>query len=852
MPAATRSALLENLGELVDEASAGHGRVVVVSGEPGIGKTTLARRLAAPRRERLLWGACEPLATTRPLLPLHDWAGDLGGGVAAALAGDDARHDVFTETLAAIATEPTVAVVEDVHWADDATLDLLVFLGRRLAGRAVTLLVTARDEEPSTGPRVAEVLRHLGSLPDSRRVLVPPLTNDEVAALTAGSGLDADRVHAVTGGNAYFVSQLAASPSGALPASVRDTVLARVAQLSDGARAAVETLAVVPDRAELDVVYAAGPVRPGDVEEAERVGLLTSDGRSVRFRHELGREAVETSLPGARRRDRHAAVLTALLATPGAHDAAVAYHADLAGDHHAAVTYGLRAAAAATRQRARQDACVHLSRAVAHVDHLDHAEAVQLLRARAEACTVAGDVPSGLSSSEDAVAHARSLGDADLLAQQLAAHAQMLWRAGRGIDARDAVEAALRTAQAAPDSAGELAALAMASTIHMLSREIDASVTAGRRAIELAQRRGDRRQLARSLHAVGTASWFTRPDEAEALMLRAFDLAESLQDDEHAGLTLVNLGCGAGEVRRYAEGRRWLDRALAYARERDIDIYTGYATAWLSRIAMEEGDFGQAAELATSVTEAPYLVTRIVAHTTLGRVDVRRGVPGRHLDTAWELAEPTGDLQRLWPAAAGLAEAAWAIGAPLPDRVLPVLEQAAELEHGWAVGELGWLLVRGGLLEAGDPRLGAAAPPYAALIDGRWREAAELWDALGCRYDAALARLEVPDPASVRAALATLDELGARSDADRAANRLRTLRVPVPRRPRRTTAANPSGLTNRELEVLALLREGLTNPEIAERMFISTKTAEHHVSAILGKLGVESRTEAARTDVARP
>ncbi|MDH2414858.1 LuxR family transcriptional regulator [Nocardioides sp. CER19] len=851
MPAVTRSALLGQLGMLVDEASTGQGRVVVVSGEPGIGKTTMARALLTGRRERVLWGASEPLATTRALMPLYDWAATLHGEVAAALASDDPRHDVFIETLAEIGVEPTIAVVEDVHWADDATLDLLVFLGRRLAGRPVTLLVTARDDEPSAGPRVADVLRHLASLPGSHRVVVPPLTRGEVAQLTAGTGLDAVRVREVTGGNAFFVTQVVATPDGELPASVRDTVLARVALLSPGARRAVETVAVVPDRAELDVVYAAGPADPSDVEEAERAGLLVSDGRTVSFRHQLGREAVETSLPGARRRDRHVAVLAALTAGPGAQDAAIAYHADLAGDHQVAVAYGLRAAQAAGRQRARKEACVHLARAAAHIDHLEAAQAVSLLRASAEALTLGGDVPAAVSSSEAAVAYARTVGDPDVLAGQLAAHAQMLWRSGRGADARSALGAALESATEAPGSAGELAALAMSSTFHMLSREIEESITTGRRAIELAQTRGDDRLLAQSLHAVGTASWFSRPQDAEKLMLQAYDLAEAMQDDEHAGLTLVNLGCGAGEVRHYAEARHWLDRALVYCTDRDIDIYVGYATAWLSRVCLEQADFRQAEILATSVADGPYLVTRIVAHTTLGRLDVRLGNAGDHLDTAWALAEPTGDLQRLWPAAAGLAEAAWAHGAPLPDRVLPVFEQAASLRHAWAVGELGWHLVRAGVLPPDDLRLAPAAPPYAALIAGRDAEAAALWDALGCRYEAALARSELGDPRALRAALATLDELGARGDADRVANRLRALHVPVPRRPRRTTAANPSGLTDRELQVLALLREGLTNVEIAERMFISAKTAEHHVSAILTKLGVESRTAAAaRTDIA--
>ena len=359
---------------------------------------------------------------------------------------------------------------------------------------------------------------------------------------------------------------------------------------------------------------------------------------------------------------------------------------------------------------------------------------------------------------------------------------------------------------------------------------------------------GEQPMTAEALNVLGTASWFGCPDDAEPLLDDALNSARALRDDTLASLVLVNLGSGAGEIRRYDRAVHWLSQAANFAAARDLDARHDYAIAWLARVALEQGELGRAEELAGLVRPQAELISRVTAQTVLGRVAVRRsrGSAVPLLREAWALAESTGDLQRLWPVAAGLAEESHAAATALPDEVRATYELAVPLRHPWAVGELGWWLTRAGQVPAGDVVSAGAAPPYVALVEGRYLDAAASWDELGCPYDAALARVEHDDPAVVAAALASLDRRGCRGDGDRAAARLRELGAPVPRRTRGGTAAHPDGLTQREAEVLALLRDGLTNAEVAQRMHISVKTAGHHVSTVLAKLGVTSRREAAR------
>jgi DNA-binding CsgD family transcriptional regulator len=270
--------------------------------------------------------------------------------------------------------------------------------------------------------------------------------------------------------------------------------------------------------------------------------------------------------------------------------------------------------------------------------------------------------------------------------------------------------------------------------------------------------------------------------------------------------------------------------------------------SWLARARLERGEWDAAADIASSVVDrASEPVCRVSALAVLGRLRARRGDPGVWpvLDEARSIAVAAGELQRTAPVAAARLEAAWLAGDPAPavEFALEVLETAESNSDGWAAGELAVLLHRAGALPERPPL--EAAEPFAQELAGDLPGSAIAWRRLGCPYEAAMALGGSDDPTLVWEALRGLETLGARAAWERVAQRLRQLGEPVPRGPRPTTRANPAGLTAREIEVLELLSDGLRNAEIADRLYVSTKTVGHHVSAILAKLGVRSRTEAA-------
>ena len=236
----------------------------------------------------------------------------------------------------------------------------------------------------------------------------------------------------------------------------------------------------------------------------------------------------------------------------------------------------------------------------------------------------------------------------------------------------------------------------------------------------------------------------------------------------------------------------------------------------------------------------------MVAVTVLGRLRARRGDPGvwEALDESLQLARQTGHLQRIWPSAVVRAEAAWLAGHL--DSEVALLEEAyalaAAVAYPWAVGELAYWLDRAGRR---PDRPEPAAEPFRLALAGQRAAAAAAWEAIGCAFEAAVVLIDSDDDTDVRSALATFDALGSRPAARLAANRLRELGARVPRGPNAATRGNPAGLTGRELEVVALLAEGLRNAEIAERLVISAKTVDHHVSSMMAKLGVRSRQAAA-------
>jgi hypothetical protein len=326
-----REAPLGALNSALAGARTGAGSVVLLSGEAGVGKTSLVRAFAAKARgsARVLVGACDDLLTPRTLGPLRDAVRAAGGGpLAAVVAGGD-RDAVLAATVEELSDprRPTVLVVEDVHWADEATLDVLRYVGRRVAELPAVLLLTYRDDEIR---RDHPLRRVLGGLSGSEvlRIVLTPLSRDAVASLTGGSAAAADALYRLTDGNPFFVSEVLASPPGVVPTTVVDAVLARIRQLAPATQRALEQLAVVPSRTELGLV----PALLDELtvlREAELAGIVQVGDGAVGFRHELARQAVLQSCPASARIWFNQQVLAALLALDEPDLARVVHHAIL-------------------------------------------------------------------------------------------------------------------------------------------------------------------------------------------------------------------------------------------------------------------------------------------------------------------------------------------------------------------------------------------------------------------------------------------------------------------------------------------------------------------------------------------
>ncbi len=325
-----RQAELQMLGTAVERAGTGRGSAVLVLGEAGIGKTSLVHAFlaAASGRARVLAGACEDLLTPRVLGPLRDAARSAPGGPLASALSPSADPDLV---FAAVADElasppsPAVLVIEDAHWADGATLDVLRYLGTRVQQLPAVLLLTYRDDAVARDHPLRAVLGVLGSTA-ATRLRLPPFTADAVRDLAASTNLDPAELFRLTSGNPFFVSEVLANPGEVVPPTVVDAVLARVRTLSPAAQAALDRLAVIPSGAEIDLLRVlVGDLAP--VAEAERAGVVEVRGDVVAFRHELARRAVTESLPASVRLELNADVLCALLTGPDCDPFRALHHA---------------------------------------------------------------------------------------------------------------------------------------------------------------------------------------------------------------------------------------------------------------------------------------------------------------------------------------------------------------------------------------------------------------------------------------------------------------------------------------------------------------------------------------------
>ncbi len=389
------------------------------------------------------------------------------------------------------------------------------------------------------------------------------------------------------------------------------------------------------------------------------------------------------------------------------------------------------------------------------------------------------------------------------------------------------------------------------SQLLMLAYRDEAAEAWARKAIDLARELGDAGSLSHALNNLGSALAHGGGFEAGRDHLEeSLAVALAAELDEDIARAYVNLTWMAAGDFVYDDARRCVAAGMAHVDSRELEGFQAYLTATRSKVRFETGEWDEAEEDARWVMSRPSQagISPVPAMAALGTIQVRRGRPEAEatLLAAWELAVASAELQRTAPVAFGVAELAWWREDPsLAEPFLtPVYQQMQEFGSRPGVGEAAIWMWRLGMIADAPP---TAADPFAMEIAGDWRGAADEWRDLGRPYEQALALATAHQESELLEALTIFDELGAVPAAARVRRTLRDMgAVRVPRRARPATRANPAGLTSRQLEVLALLAEGLTNAQIADRLFVSPKTVDHHVSAVLMKLAVTSRNDVKR------
>ena len=851
-----RSVPLGELDSLLAATAAG-GRVVLVAGEAGIGKTALVRGFVEQHAAdaRFLAGACDPLLTPRALGPLHDIARQTGGRLAELLASEGPREAAFAAFLDELVQPPSrqvVVVVEDAHWADEATLDLLVFLGRRLEGARVLLIVSYRDDELGADHPLRGVL---GVLPPGvvQRVRLGSLSGAAVAELARRAGRPAGGLHALTGGNPLLVTEVLAAGDAGVPLTIRDLVLARLAGLPADAQEVVRLVAVVPTRAELWLLEEALGPASAAVERCMAAGLLVVGEEEVGFRHELLRQAVEGSLSTLGRRELHRRVLRVLSHATGRRVdiARLVHHAREADDAEAVLRYVPEAARQAAAVAAHREAVGHYRATLPYADRLSPAVRAELLEAYSIQAYLAGLWVEAASARQAALALREAAGDREKVGEGLRWLSRLHWWEGNRSESEAAAARAIAVLETLPPGHQLAMAYSNQAQLDMLAYRPEAALAWAGRAIELARRLDDQETMTHALTNIGTARLNSSDLGGRVELEEAFEVAVAAGLEDHAARALVNLAGSSVEMRDYRHARGDVDRALAFVAAHDLAGYAQHVIGYRARLRLDLGDWAGAEQDARAALTEGELRRQagslsVDALVALGLLQARRGDP----DATSTLAEaaaralPTGELQWIGLMAAARAEHAWLRGedARVAEEAAGAFELAMQAGHPWFAGELACWLRRAGAL----PQVPAvAAEPYRLLLAGDWQAAASTWQQLGCPYEQAQALAHGDDEACLQA-LGLLDSLGATQAAQRLRRQLRARgSLRIPRGPSRATAANPARLTGRQLEVLGLLAAGQTNAEIAERLSLSVKTVNHHVAAVLAKLGVGSRRQAA-------
>ena len=844
------------MADLLAGVGSSGGKVVLVRGEAGIGKSALVRDFVGMHADEVhvLFGSCDDLLTPQPLGAFWEISRE-ETALSQPLEQGDRRAvmgtllDLLSRTL-----RSTVLVIEDTHWADAATLDVIKYLGRRIAQTRGLVLLTYRDGEVDYDHPLRQVI---GELPPEVlvRIHLEGLSTRAVADLVGDADLDVEEILTLTNGNPLFVTEVIASGVENVPTSVQDSVLARAAKLSPQARQLLDLASVIPGESERSLIESILGSAQEHMIECSRQGLLRMGEIVVSFHHELTRRSIESTLNAHDRRRLNQQVLTQLVGR--ADPARLVHHAREADDVNSIIEFAPEAARAAIAIESHREAAAHFRLLEPYLDRIGENERASIVDdwARTEYYLISSEASDILAR---AIALHRETGNDPALARALTFSVRVNEVNGWPEPAEAASREAIKILESYPPSPDLAAAVSQRAWLMKMRGDGPRAVETAERAIELAEETGDELSLINALITKGHFA-FRGGDPNGFRMLEEVRLrAEQAGYPFEETLALLNMAEVATEHRDLERAGVMSQRARDAAARYEIRINENAASAHYAKVLDWKGEWAAAEDAAANAASAHYakvldwkgatdalFYSQLVAGQVLGPLQARQGRSAARatLDSIWARAYAGNEMQTLLPSAAGRAEYMWLTGEHDPSliaRFREVLNDTRRLTFPWSAGWLAfWLWMLGELSEAPE----GIAAPYRLIMEGKPTEAATILETKGIPYERGLALMHGDRKARLEA-LEVFETLGASAVAAKLRNALRDEGIGVPRGKGRDTRRHAAGLTARQAEVLQLLDEGLSNTEIADQLFVSPRTVETHVSAVLTKLDSSTRNEA--------
>ena len=858
---------LGQLSQLIDQASEGQGSIALIRGEAGLGKTSLLQhfRRALKPYTKMLWGGCDPLLTPRILGPLQDMNAGFPPEVQSLLEGSPSHARLFSAIYNTLehARNPVVMVFEDVHWADNATVDFLKYLGRRIAFLKVVLIISYRPGEIVKQHPLNELL---GDLPQSHthRIDLRPISPGGVTQLAKEFGQQGTHLHSITGGNPFFVTELLAGSEDSeqdIPASVQDAVGSRLNRLSSEHCAFLEFISVIPYAIEGSILEAVfGHDGKRLAQDCVKSNLLFPERNGgFRFRHELARLSTLARVPAQYQKDYHTQLLDIHLSqATAANLEPIVFHASAAARAADVLEYAPKVAKAASLAGAHREAASHLKTALEFVDAAPQELTATLYENWAYEAGLVQIDETVIAARHKAVTLWEKLNRPEKIGENLRWLSRLHWYRGEAELAGEFADKAIEVFESIAPSAERAMAYSLKSQLHMLNDRMEEAIIWGEKALALESEYNNIEVKIHALNNIGTAQIFRdKPQGRENLEL-SLSLAIQHEFHEHAARVYTNLSGYAVEFRKFEWADQVIAEGITFDTDHDLDTWTHYLTGYLAELRMQQGRLEEAETITQKIMQMSRLtlLMKLPAKRVLARTSLRLGRKnaGELLEHALEDALSTDEVQYIVPMRFGLIEWAWLHNTP--STAIQHLECLETLDQSsmspWFVGEA--LLWR----HRYNLKLPAQLPknlprPYRLEISGLNEQAAQAWIDIGSPYSAAMSLMTAPQITAekLQQALELLEQIYAQG----AIRRLRKLaeehdladQLPARHRGQYKAARqHPSGLTKREQDVYKLLAEGLTNREIASEISRSQRTVEHHVAAIFKKLGVNSRAEAVK------